>query len=260
MEDNKDHLGSSGGTAESLSEAARDVLAERHRQINAEGWTAQHDDEHGDGAMAVAAACYAIADQRAIQVGTVELRKLWEWTGWSVQWWKPKDRRRNLVRAAALMLAEIERLDRSVKGFKPIGGEAGDSSVKLKLPANGPESLGKAAHTPGPWAIGEYDDCLGYDCMTGGIRVGPVCLDGADYGQKWCKEIAPPALERMKADARLIAAAPELLEALQRLAKLIPVAADSKEGGNLVDYTDEEWRELVAVTPLVYAALAKATA
>lgn len=97
-----------------LTKAASDVLAERARQINVEGWTPEHDDEHGDGAMAVAAACYALADRaRALIIGTVNIVGLWQWTGWSEQWFKPKDKRRNLVRAAALLLAEIERMDRA---------------------------------------------------------------------------------------------------------------------------------------------------
>lgn len=107
-------------------QALHDVMAERHRQMMVEGWSAKHDDEHGDGAMAVAAACYAIADQRAIQVATVDLLKLWQWTGWARMWWKPKDKRRNLVRAAALLLAEIERMDRAdVRGVSgpPVGEE-----------------------------------------------------------------------------------------------------------------------------------------
>jgi hypothetical protein len=32
---------------------------------------------------------------------------------WDRKWWKPTDRRRDLVKAAALILAEIERLDRA---------------------------------------------------------------------------------------------------------------------------------------------------
>ena len=70
-------------------------------------------------------------------------------------------------------------------------------------------------YTKGPWVVSEYSDTGGYDCMTGGIQAGPVTLDGADYGQEWCaaeNETCPP---QMMADARLIAAAPELLEALE---------------------------------------------
>lgn len=85
--------------------AARDVLAERRRQIEKEGWMPPHDDEHSDGQMAVAAACYAVTtNQRAVTPA---------WWPWEDEWWKPKDYRRNLVRAGALILAEIERLDRA---------------------------------------------------------------------------------------------------------------------------------------------------
>lgn len=42
-----------------MTTAARDVLAERQRQVSAEGWTPEHDDEHRSGDMARAAASYA---------------------------------------------------------------------------------------------------------------------------------------------------------------------------------------------------------
>lgn len=94
-------------------QALHDVMAERRRQMMVEGWTAKHDDAHGNGAMAVAAACYALASEPAIQLDTLNFAALWRWTGWAMEWWKPKDKRRNLVRAAALLLAEIERMDRA---------------------------------------------------------------------------------------------------------------------------------------------------
>ena len=72
-----------------------------------------------------------------------------------------------------------------------------------------------AKHTPEPWSVSEYEEHGGYDCMTGCVRAGPVTLDGADYGQKWCTEIKPAQLEAMLADARLIAAAPDMLAALR---------------------------------------------
>lgn len=94
------------------SQAVFDVAAERRRQIEVEGWTPEHDNEHGDDSMTLAAACYALANVPALEVQTLKLRDLWLWTGWASSWFKPKDRRANLVRAAALLLAEIERLDR----------------------------------------------------------------------------------------------------------------------------------------------------
>ena len=86
--------------------AAIDVLAERRRQIESEGWTREHDDTWVDGELAIAAACYAGATDMTI---TNNPPALWPW---SASWWKPTTYRRDLVKAAALILAEIERLDR----------------------------------------------------------------------------------------------------------------------------------------------------
>lgn len=103
-----------------LTQAARDVLAERQRQINAEGWTPEHDDEHKSGGMALAAACYACNAatwaQREPSIPADDYEKFsapgFRWP-WAKKWWKPKSQRQDLVRAAALLLAEIERLDRA---------------------------------------------------------------------------------------------------------------------------------------------------
>jgi hypothetical protein len=83
-----------------------DVLAERQRQINTEGWTPEHDDEHRDYAMSCAAGCYAM-----YTLAYPEGDPPPQWP-WDKAWWKPKDHRRNLVKAGALILAEIERIDR----------------------------------------------------------------------------------------------------------------------------------------------------
>lgn len=82
-----------------------DVLAERQRQVSGEGWTPEHDDQHDKGQMAAAAACYAMPGP----AGPLALEAFWPWTP---EWWKPTDRRRDLIKAAALAIAEIERLDR----------------------------------------------------------------------------------------------------------------------------------------------------
>ena len=96
--------------------ALLDVAAERRRQIEAEGWTPKHDDEHDRGQMATAAAGYAYVaglsqQDRARFVGPAAFPPpLWPW---DLRWWKPTDRRRDLVKAGALIVAEIERLDRA---------------------------------------------------------------------------------------------------------------------------------------------------
>jgi hypothetical protein len=88
--------------------AARDVLAERRRQIVVEGWTAEHDDANQIGELATAAGCYAVYSESCPETGNPPAR--WPF---HKNWWKPsKDTRRNLVKAGALILAEIERLDR----------------------------------------------------------------------------------------------------------------------------------------------------
>ena len=87
-----------------------EIAAERRRQIEVEGWDIEHDDSHDDGELAVAAACYALGERNQI-IGPARrvAPVLWPW---SSRWWKPKDRRRDCIRAAALLVAEIERLDR----------------------------------------------------------------------------------------------------------------------------------------------------
>lgn len=94
----------STGSTNSLTDAARDVLAERERQVTAEGWTPEHDSKYRDNELPRAAACYALAFD-------IRFSDLHVWP-WERSWWKPTDKRRNLVKAAALILAEIERLDR----------------------------------------------------------------------------------------------------------------------------------------------------
>lgn len=100
-----------------MSRAVDDVLAERARQVSAEGWTPDHDDKHAGGEMAAASACYSEFVWRYGQTSPYASRLLREeppaiWP-WHREWWKPKNPRRDLVRSAALLIAEIERLDRA---------------------------------------------------------------------------------------------------------------------------------------------------
>lgn len=88
--------------------AIADIALERSRQVNEEGWTPEHDDQHTDGSLATAAAVYA-TNAGDPQPDHWPPPLAWPW---DAEWWKPKDHRRDLVRAGALIVAEIERLDR----------------------------------------------------------------------------------------------------------------------------------------------------
>lgn len=107
-----------GGEVVQMDGAAL-IAVERQRQVSAEGWTLEHDDEHGKGELAQAGACYAWPAPRPIFV-----KKAWPW---KLQWWKPTipasgtdstrqekmvARIRDLVKAGALIAAEIDRLQR----------------------------------------------------------------------------------------------------------------------------------------------------
>lgn len=104
-----------------------EIAAERQRQIETEGWSVEHDDEHTRSELAMAAALYAApAPLFQIEHGDrhVSWFDPWPWhdteegpRGGFVRvpaWDKRKKHplRRKLVIAAALIVAEIERLDR----------------------------------------------------------------------------------------------------------------------------------------------------
>lgn len=100
--------------ANELTDAAESVLAERTRQVSAEGYSPEHDDEHTDGEMVQAAAdlCVHGTDFRVVDPDGDEM------LGWGLAEAHRSDRRRQLVIAGALVLAEIERIDRAHNASK----------------------------------------------------------------------------------------------------------------------------------------------
>lgn len=107
------------------------IAAERRRQVEAEGWTPEHDDEHQGNALAWAGRCYI--DAATIPAGQREFvtRPPLNWP-WDASWWKPDiDPIRNLVKAGALIAAEIDRLQRAAP---PQDGE-GRMSLLARLRA-----------------------------------------------------------------------------------------------------------------------------
>lgn len=75
------------------------IQAERARQLSEEGWSVEHDDRHSHGEIARAAAAYAAGDS-----------SLWPWEPRGVK--LSSDRLRDLAKAGALIVAEMERLMR----------------------------------------------------------------------------------------------------------------------------------------------------
>lgn len=109
------------------TQGVRLVAVERDRQMSVEGWTPEHDDAHANGELLQAANCYAIAglylekpDHAGEMVGLApDLRFPPNNWPWDASWWKPdfNDPKRNLVKAAALIVAEIDRLLRKSFGL-----------------------------------------------------------------------------------------------------------------------------------------------
>ncbi|MFO6387241.1 hypothetical protein ACLBV0_04420 [Pseudomonas aeruginosa] len=97
-----------------VPQAWLDVQAERRRQITAEGWTPEHDDLYCAAELPRAAAAYILSGAND------EAPAIWPF---SAKWWKPRDARANYMRAGALILAEIERLDRAAAAGKEVGHE-----------------------------------------------------------------------------------------------------------------------------------------
>lgn len=122
-----------------VSEGARLIAEERERQVRVEGWTPEHDDGHVDAELAWAAVCYAAPGPVRVE------RPMLNGTAFVDPWPFPQaagsrygsdwDRRKNgplgygntvrempaegpnrldfLVRAGALIAAEIDRLQRA---------------------------------------------------------------------------------------------------------------------------------------------------
>ncbi len=80
------------------------IRAERHRQICDEGYLPDHDDAQTDGSIASAAAAYAARSLPDWRPDVVSL--LWPW---HIKYWKPAPPIRMLVKAGALIAAEIDR-------------------------------------------------------------------------------------------------------------------------------------------------------
>lgn len=90
------------------TKAINDVIAEHQRQQTVKGFSTEQDDTYVGFQLSAAAICY---------IEPMEAENYWP-ADWYDDSFKPTDTRRNLIKAAALIIAEIERLDRQL----PEGG------------------------------------------------------------------------------------------------------------------------------------------
>ena len=102
-----------------------EIQTERQRQTEVEGYEVEHDDYWRRGELSIAAACYAAPERIFIAndeyldyMGTTFTKYIPAWP-WNNDF-KRKDRRYDLIRAAALIIAEIERLDRCNNKITPV--------------------------------------------------------------------------------------------------------------------------------------------
>jgi hypothetical protein len=98
--------------AASVPSAVERIAAERRRQIEEGGWTAERDDQYEGGELIGAALAYARHTVRQTLGMRANVQPVSDWP-WRREEWNPSDDPiRNLVKAAALLAAEIDRLVR----------------------------------------------------------------------------------------------------------------------------------------------------
>lgn len=102
------------------------IAVERQRQIESENWTAEHDDEYSNGELSAAASAYAYPILE--YWNSYQVPMIWPF---EQSWWKPaykylswgpieditdsskvQCRIRDLIKAGALIAAEVDRLQR----------------------------------------------------------------------------------------------------------------------------------------------------
>jgi hypothetical protein len=88
--------------AVAMARALSDIREARVRQVREKGYSPDHDDQYRSDELERAAATYALAR-------TYPQGRLWPW---HPRYWKPRSHRENLVRAGALIVAAIEKIDR----------------------------------------------------------------------------------------------------------------------------------------------------
>jgi len=103
------------------AEILAEIGQERQRQQEKEGYDTAHDDYHDFGELSGAGAAYALnASCQLYPHCAMPLDEKPESFIWDEKHWKPKTPRKDLLRAAALIVAEIEKIDRHVESNPPV--------------------------------------------------------------------------------------------------------------------------------------------
>lgn len=185
------------------SQAVRDVLAERRRQVEVERWTPEHDDGHVGADLARASAAYAIAS--ATQTEGYNVKRpplLWPW---DKAWWKPCDARRSLVKSVALGIAELERMDRAeakaearidVIGQNGNGGEHYEDGPGEE---DGPWSGSWEARSGGLPGDFSWDEAPEWADKFGRIGIGKYAVFYSDTQYQYAEGLQPGAAFRFDA-------------------------------------------------------------
>ena len=92
-------------------------------------------------------------------------------------------------------------------------------------------------HTPGPWHVGRY--------TPNATEMTILTKNGSPVTPAWGPQFYVNS-EQAKANACLIAAAPELLSALEALTKWASVSACDREPGSILDQNIEAARAAIA--------------
>lgn len=103
-----------------LGTGVKAIAAERERQLQAEGFTRDSDRQYQRGELAKAATAYVQLAAMDLAAGGTRDHIAWHgpaavWP-WAPEWWKPVDARRDLVRAGALIAAQIDLIDSQAVG------------------------------------------------------------------------------------------------------------------------------------------------
>ena len=89
------------------------VIHERNRQVTEEGFHSEHDQQYINDELIKAAVCYASVPVVRAEGGITEAEIVKEvpeglWP-WMAEWWKPGTDMECLIKAGALIIAEIDR-------------------------------------------------------------------------------------------------------------------------------------------------------